>query len=360
MEGSNHPLVLTRGLSLVILIGLIGMAASLFTQMYVAVYPVYHVFVFDDDLVLNDDFSTFEFMFPSADKIVIEELTTNESPVIINLYSTYDSENPSAIIQNVTEIRDVFLVGTRSEDSIDPIFRVTRYGNQSVQMSIKLKCWGTYPSTDYLVMGPSILLVLALPLYYSVYKNRGKRPNLRGYAIIFLIIISAVLLTPLVVYTYNHGDVPIRHDEVQDVRNYQFKLNASTPILEFTESLELEDSDSFVRIANLSTNSVIVGITVIHEGDTEGVELHTVTELPSNPLQFELPRENLTGFTVQFNRIAEDATIDLTVETVRDVWAPWIEPTPYYLAATLGLALFVAILIFPQTTETQKSDDSIQ
>jgi hypothetical protein len=177
--------------------------------------------------------------------------------------------------------------------------------------------------------------------------------------LIFLIFICALLITPLFIYTYNHGDVLLRQDEVLNVRAYQFKLNASNIFLEFTESIDTVESDSFVRIANISTNGVLVGINIIPEGVSEGVELQTVTNASSNPLRFEFPRENLAGFTVQLNRIAEDAVIDLSIETVRDVWVPWKDPIPYYQSYTVGLALMVIVLIFPQKSKTQLSDDII-
>lgn len=355
MGGSDKTLVLTRRLSLVILIGFIGIAASPFTSLYSPMYPMYLISEYNEQFTLNDEFPMFEFVSIIVDKLVIEELTTNGSPVVINLYSPYDSEYPAAIIQNVTEIRDVFLVGISSEESRDPVFRITRDSNQSVQMTIRLRSWRTYPSTDYLVSGPSILLVLALPLLYVMYKNRGFRPDARGYAMICMILVSAILMAPLLVYTYNHGGAPIRHDLVQEVRTHEFQLNASNPFLEFTESIESGDPDTFVRIANFTTNDVLVAITIIPEGVTEGVELQIVTNISSSLLQFELPRENLTGFTVQLNRIAEDVVVVLSVERVRDVWTPWIDPMLYYLSCTAGLTLMVIVLVFPQKSESPSS-----
>lgn len=351
MGGSDRTLVITRRLSVVILIGLIGVAASPYTSLYFPMYPIYHISEFDENFVLDDEFPMFEFISIFADKVVIEELTTNGSPVIISLYSTYVSEYPCAILQNVTELRDVFLVGVNSEDTGDPTFRITRYSNQSVQLTIQFTSWRTYPSTDYLVSGPSILLVLALPLLIVMYKHRGLRPDKRGYVIIFMILISAILIAPLLVYTYNHGGEPTRHDLVQEVQAYEFQLNVSNPFLEFTESIESLDTDTFVRIANFTTNDVLITITIIPEGIAEGVELQTVTNV-STPLQFELPRENLTGFTVRLNRISEDAVVALSVETVRDVWTPWKDPMPYYQACVTGLALMAIVLVFPQGRKT--------
>ena len=139
---------------------------------------------------------------------------------------------------------------------------------------------------------------------------------------IFVILISAILMAPLSVYTYNHGGEPHRYDLLLDVQTYQFQLNASNPFTEFTELIELDGSDTFLRIADFTTNDVLIAITIIPEGAAGGVELQTVTNV-SSPLQFELPREDLTEFTVQLNRIAEDTVVDLSVELVRDVWKPW-------------------------------------
>jgi hypothetical protein len=167
----------------------------------------------------------FEFASPFADKIVLEELTTNGSPVTIKLYNTYSSEDPNTIIQNITEIRDIFLVGSSSEASIAPVFRISRYRNESVRITIIFRSWGSYPSTDNITMGPSIFLVLALPLAWSMYKNWGYRLDRRGYVILFLIILSGILIAPVLVYTYNGGSALLRQDEVQDVRTFSFMLN---------------------------------------------------------------------------------------------------------------------------------------
>jgi hypothetical protein len=319
-------------------------------------YPVYHISEYVEDFVLDDEFPVFEFVSIFADKIVLEALTTNGSPVVISLYSTYDAEHPSAIIQNVTELRDVFLVGVSSEDTADPVFRIARDSNQSVQVTLLLRSWRTYPSTDYLVSGPSVLLVLALPAMLVMYKHRGFRPDTRGYVLLFIILMSAILIAPLLVYTYNHGGEPTRHDLVLEVETYQVQLNVSHPFHEFTESIESGEPDTFVRIANFTTNDVLIAITIFPEGVAEGVALQTITNV-SSPLQFELPRETLTGFTVQLNRIAEDTDVVLSVETVRDVWSPWKDPMPIYLSSAAGLALMVIVMVFPQKSEDQFSDE---
>ncbi|MFW9808373.1 MAG: hypothetical protein ACFFE6_03240 [Candidatus Thorarchaeota archaeon] len=333
---------------MVILIGFIGIAAAPFTTLYTPTYPVNYTHEYDQFFVLSDESPTYDFTPTFADKIMIEELTTNGSPVIINLYENSDFENPSAIIQNVTEIRDVFLVGKRLEESVILAVRITRYSNESVEVLARFGFRGTYSSTDFLNMGPSVFLILTFPLYYSVSKNWGSRPDVRGYAIIFVIVISALLIAPLLVYTYNHDYEPIQHELMQEGHNHQFELNASSPIIEFNESVELGDSDSFVKIANFSTNEVPVAITIIPAGVNESLELETVTFVSPCPLQFELPRENLTEFTVRLRRITQDAVVDLSIETVVDVWNPWQDPTPYYQFCIVGIALMVVVLILPR------------
>jgi hypothetical protein len=357
MESPGKNIVLTRGLSLVILIGFIGIAASPFTQNS-PMYPIYHIHEFEEDIVLNDDFPMFEFVYPFVDKIVIEKLITNGSPVIINLYDTYESRAIGATIQNVTELRDILLVGTSLEPSMSPVFRITRFNNQSVQFLITFCTWGSFPSTDNLSTGPSIFLILVIPLAYSIYKYWGNKLDKRGYAILILLILSAVFIAPVLVYSYNGGATLLRHDEIQITHTYGFMLNTSNPLREFNESIDSGGSDSFVRIANFTTSGVPVQITLSPDGVAIPLELENITVFSSSPLQIELPRENVTGFIIQFNWTGQNTSITFSIETVKDVWAPWIDPVPYYQSCVAGIALMVIVLVFPQKRIAQLSDET--
>lgn len=81
MGSSDKTLVLTRRLSLVILIGFIGIAAAPFTTLYTPTYPVNYTHEYDQFFVLSDESPTYDFTPTFADKIMIEELTTNGSPL---------------------------------------------------------------------------------------------------------------------------------------------------------------------------------------------------------------------------------------------------------------------------------------
>ena len=354
MEGSRKKLVMTRGLSLVILIGLIGIATAPYTSSAYPHNPISYASDHDEFFILGDEYPMYEFGYWFVNKIAILELTTNGSPVTIRLFADYIFEYPGAIIQKVTEIRDVILIGIGKLYYQEPFFQITRFGNESVEVTVKFRSWMDYLWPD--VLPPptlSVFLVLIIPLVFLTYKNWGSRPDARGYVLLIIILISALLISPLLVFKYNYRDAPLRHELVQEVHTYQFQLNASSPFIEFNKSIELGDSDSWVRIVNISTNEVPVAITIIPEGVIGGVEFETLTNVTSNPLGFELPRENLTEFTVQLKRIAQDAVVDLSIETVGEVWLPRIEPTPYYLSCIVGIALMVIVLIYPQKAEEQ-------
>ena len=359
MEGSTKDLVLSRRLSLVLLIGFIGIFASPFTQQYGPSYPVYSIHLFHENLVLNDDFPVFEIAYPLADKIVIEGLTTNSSPVTVLMYNAYFSQVPHAIIHNITEIQDIFLVGAASEISGGPAIRISRYSNQSVQLSIAFCIWGTYPSTDYIVMGPSIFLVLAIPLAYSLHRFWGYRLNKTGYGILILIILSAVLIAPFLVYTYNNGGTLVRHDEIQDTRSYSFMLNASNPRKEFHVSIDNVSTSTFVRISLINTSGTPVSIRVdLNEEPAQTLHLSNITIPSLSCIQIELPRENATGFTLRFDWIGQNANVNFSIETVNDVWAPWIDPVPYYQSGCIGLAVSVITLVIPWNRGFQLHDNS--
>ena len=355
MEGAAKDLVMSRRFSLVLIIGLIGIFAAPFTQQYGPSYPTYHISVFQE---LNDDSPMWEFAYPLADKIVIEALTTNDTPVTIKLYDTYFSEVPSTNIENITEIQNIFLVGAGSETLGAPVIRVSHYSNQSVHISITSRMWVIIPSTDYISIGPSIFLFLAIPLVYFMYRYWGYRLKKNGYPLLFLIILSAVLMTPFFVYSYNGGASSLRHDDIQETHPHIFILDATNPHQEFPISVNTTATDTFVRIAEIETNSASVSITVDSNEDSRSIHLSNITVTLTSQLQIELPRGNFTEFTLQFDWIGQNASISFTIETVTDIWVPWIDPVPYYQAGLAGLVAMVISLVIPRNREFQLPDKS--
>jgi hypothetical protein len=61
MEGSRKTLVLTRRLSLIILIGIIGIATSPYTDLAYPIYPISHVTDYDEYFILGDEYPMYEF-----------------------------------------------------------------------------------------------------------------------------------------------------------------------------------------------------------------------------------------------------------------------------------------------------------
>jgi hypothetical protein len=191
-----------------------------------------------------------------------------------------------------------------------------------------------------------------------MYKNWGYRLDRRGYVILFLIILSGILIAPVLVYTYNGGSALLRQDEVQDVRTFSFMLNGSNPLQEFHESIDTTGTSSFVRIAELDTNRTPVSITVNADEDTQTLHLSNITVYPSSPIQIELPRENITGFTLQFDWIVQNASISFSIETVNNVWAPRIDPMPNTQSGLIGLSILMISLALPRNSETRLPDNS--
>ena len=343
MEGSRESLILSKLLRLITLLGVIGIAASPSTTLLYPMYPIYHTQEFEDGFVLNDEFPTREIHPFMADKIVIEELMTNGSAVVIQLYGGWFFDTWIATLRNVTRIQDIYLVDAPSESSGSGVIRISREDNQSVQVNVRMRLWGTYVSTDYLITSPSIFLLLAAPLIYSVVKNRGHKPTRSGYVALLLLVISGLLISPILVYTYNGGYSILRHDEVLAVQRYGLALNVSDSVRAFNVTVESIDSGMFSRIANISTNGIPVALTISSESAGK-LGLTNLTALSSDQLQFEFPRDSLSEYTIQFSRIAQNTTVTLSVETVRDVWAPWIDPLPSYYSAATGLVIFAVAL----------------
>ncbi len=345
MESSRGLLTLSRLLRLIILLGVIGIAASPPTSQS-SMYPIYDMNVSEDDFILSDAFPMQELIFPFADKIVIEELVTNGSAVVIELYETYYSNTSVAGLRNVTRIQDVCPVGIPSEYLRGVFIRISRQDNQSVLVTYRIRTWHQYASTDNIWVGPSVFMLLALPLIYPIVKNRGQKLTSSGHPILLLLVMSGLLTSPILVYTYNGGSSLLRHDEVLTTQTYSLVLNASDPVRAFNVTVESVDSGTFTRIANFSTSGTPVGLTVLSRG-VEVLGLTNLTALSRSQLQFEFPRDSSSGYAIQFSRLAQDTTVSLSLETVRDVWEPWIDPVPYYASAIIGLALFAVALALP-------------
>jgi hypothetical protein len=352
MEGTKRTLQISRGLMIAVLLGVIGIVASPYTQMLTPMYPIYHTDAHEEDWVLYDGFPMLEYWQPLADKIVIEELTTNGTPVVIKLYETHFSNTSVAILQNITHVRDISIVGTRSESSGAAVIRIYRQGNQSAQVNVTIQFWYRYPSTDNLIgVWPSLSMFLVIPLVYSIFKRWGRKPTRRGYTILFLVVISGILITPFLVYNFNGWGSLLRHDAVQSIQTYNLALNVSNPIEEFNVTVEFTDPETFCRITNITTDGVPVAITITSDGSGAELGLTNITASFPSQLQFEFPRETISGYTVQLSRLTQNTTVSLSIETVRDVWAPWYDPVPYYLSAFFGLVIFMSLLVIPQKTE---------
>ena len=354
MGSPKKSLILTKGLRVAVLIGIIGMVGSVYTWQ-TPMYPIYHIYEYEGDVILFDGFPMLEIAVPSEGKIVIEGLTTNGTPIMIELYESWWSNDPIATIENVTDIRNVFLAGAASNEASLPVFRISRYDNQSVLVSLSIRFWGTYPSTDYLVVGPSIFTVLVIPLLYAIHKHWGQTPTRRGWAILIIIVLSAGLITPVLVYNYSGWGTILRHDDVQDMQVHSFSLNTTNPTHEFNTSIET-GPDAFMRIANFTTGNVPVAITIILDNDSRQLNLSSVKTITPSLLQFEFPKENVSELTVRLSRLALDATVNMSIETVLNVWEPWNDPLLFILSAYIGLIALIAAIIIPDEKEHLDSD----
>ena len=353
MGSSKKSLTLSPGLKVAVLLGVIGIVASFYTQV-TPMYPIYQVWKYDRDVVLSDDFPMLEIIYPFADKVVIERLATNGSPIMIKLYETYFSNNVTATLENVTDIRDVFLVGAGSIRTSSSLFRLSRYDNQSVQVNLSFRVWGTYVSTDNISIGSPFSLLI-VPLIIMVFDHWGQLPIRRGYAILLLLLLSAVLITPFIVYTYNGWGTLLRQDEVQDVEFHSFSLNTTYPIHEFNVSVDA-NSKAFIRIANLTTGNVTVAMTVTLNGNDTALNQSSVKTLSPNPLQFEFLAEHVLEFTVRLSRVTHDALVNLSIQTVMDVWKPWRDRVMYDITAVLGVFVAIVAFMIPNKVEPRDSD----
>jgi hypothetical protein len=337
----------------IFLLGMIATIASPFTQMVSPRNSDFGFYEYHNDFTLTDVYPIGYFGFTvSGEKIVIEELVTNGSPVVIELLEYHMANTSDAILQNVTHIQHVNIVGTGSIDILLPVFRVTRQDNSSVQVHLVYREW-MFSHQDNIITGPSGIELLAIPLLYEIYKNWGRKPNRGGYALLIIIILSAALIAPLYVFIYNHESALVKNNEILSLQARTFMLNASHPLQEFNVSIESVDPDVFVRIANLTTDSVPVSISFTLGGIGETSELYNVTTFPSSRLQFEIPTENITSLTVRVGQIAKNTTVSLSIETIRDVLTPRNSIEPYYIAAVVGLTVFVIALVFHQDSSPQ-------
>ena len=109
MEGSENTLVLSRGLTIVVIIGL----AVSFTAPLIEVTPIYLVYHDNsytmNNVVLDDSDPMLELGFPLESKVIIEGMNTT-APVDFYLYEYWFSDDPQVSLLNITDISDVHLV----------------------------------------------------------------------------------------------------------------------------------------------------------------------------------------------------------------------------------------------------------
>jgi hypothetical protein len=352
MGSPNKTLELSLRLKVVILIGAFGIVTSLYTQV-TPMYPIYHVWSDNRSVVLSDDFPMLEIIYPFADKLVIESLTTNGSPIMIKVYESYFSTSPIAIIENVTDIQNVFLVAAGSIQTSSSLFRLFRYDNQSVLVNLSYRVWGTYVSTDYITLGsPFVLLIV--PLVIVVFSHWGQRPTKREYIILLLLFLGGVLIAPFFVYAYNGWGTILRYDDVQDVQVHSFSLNTTEPIHEFSVSFDISP-EAFIRIANLTTGNITVAMNITLNEDGVSLNLSSVRAIPPCSMQFEFPAEGVSGVTVRFARVTLDTIVNLSLEIIVDVWRPWKDRVPYDLSAVTGVPIAIVAFVIPKKEESQDS-----
>lgn len=345
MEGPDNTLVLSRGLTVVVIIGLAVLFSAPFTNL-TPIYLIHHDDLFTLELELDDSYPMLEFGYPLASKVIIEGMNTT-APVDIYLYDFWMSEDPQVSLLNVTVINDVFLACTKAQEMPNPILRIMRHTNETTQIEVAIRVWGGYISSDYITIGPSPLTLLAIPLFLMIYRYRKYRPDRQAYAILVLCLISAALVSPSIVYLYNHRNSLLKEEVILSFQSYSFELNESTQVYSFAGVLQTNESDIFVRVANISTHSVPVDMTFIPDNGGSSLVLPNITTFSPSTLKVEFPHD-VDGFDLQLTRLSENAIIELSLETIRNRWYPYDSSQPPYVIGIAGLALAVVALFLPR------------
>jgi hypothetical protein len=364
MEGSKKPLVISRVLRLIVFIGVVGLAASPFTCNYLPNYPYYFTFEYSEEIVLNDAYPVEEIPYTMiAEEVVLEELTTNGSAVVISIYNPSSENESYVLIENVTEIKNSILVLSQVPYAPDfgflPPTRLSRQNSShSIQVMYTIRGWlRAYP--DIIAHGPSVFLLLAAPLFIAILWYRGRRPTKRGYGILFVVIISAVLTAPMLVYSYNGYGATVRTEEDSPIRDYNITLDLSNPTQDIIVSVNTSDTGYSTRIADFATNSTTVSLSVHKEGDDGLLELNSITTNSTDVIHFVFPNNTISTYTVCLSRIDQNVTVSLSVQEVQVSYHVWIDPVPYYVTATSGLAIFlISVIIPPHRQEGQRPNES--
>ncbi|MHA1137216.1 MAG: hypothetical protein ACTSSE_12090 [Candidatus Thorarchaeota archaeon] len=355
MEGSENTLVLSRGLIIVVIVGLAVLFTAPFTNL-IPIYPIHHDNLYTLDIELNDNNPMIELTYPLASKVIIEGMNST-APVDIYLYEFWFSEDTQLSLLNITDITDVQLSCTQGLELPNPILRIMRHTNETPQIELAIRVWGSYISSDYIVIGPSPLTLLAIPLLFMIYRYRKYRPDRRASAMLLLCIISAALLSPSIVHLYNHRDSLLREEVLQNYQSFRIELNESTQMHSFAGLLQTNESDAFVRVANISTNAVPVGLTFIPDNGASSLVLPIITTFSQSTLKIEFPQD-ADGFELQLIRLSENTTVELSLETVLDRWYPYDDSQLPYVSGLVGLSIAVIILILPRKDALGEHENS--
>ena len=169
---------------------------------------------------------------------------------------------------------------------------------------------------------------------------------------LLLCFISAALVSPFILYSYNHQDSLLKEEVILDYHQYSFELNESTQVHSFAGLLQTNESDIFVRVANISTNGIPVVMAFIPDNGASSLVLPNITTFSHSTLKVEFPQDS-DGFELHLTRLSENTTVELSLETILDRWYLYDDSQPPYVSGIAGLAIAVIALLLPREVPTQ-------
>ncbi|MBE0525448.1 MAG: hypothetical protein IH631_00795, partial [Candidatus Thorarchaeota archaeon] len=126
----------------------------------------------------------------------------------------------------------------------------------------------------------------------------------------------------------------------------------STQVYAFDGLLQTNESEIFVRVANISTKGIPVAMIFIPDNGASSLMLPNITTFSPSTLKIEFPKD-ADGFDLQLTRLSENTTIELSLETVLDRWYPYDDSQPPYVPGIAGLAIATIALLLPRKVPTQ-------
>ncbi|MFW9846657.1 MAG: hypothetical protein ACFFD6_07915 [Candidatus Thorarchaeota archaeon] len=291
-----------------------------------------------------------------ADRITIEYLRTNESPITIELHS--EREGGSIVsIRNVTEISGARLIFLLSDEpDITACFLKREVNDTSV--AIQYVLFGHRPHSDVYYSWINPFSLLGFALTYISFRKLLASARIRSMmlALLFVIIASA-LMTPIYVYYYNGDYHLITKETSEGIESFHFELNSSTPAKSLIVPIETITENEWLRIEVFTQNASVLSRFTTSNG-SDVLTLDNLEVAAPNYFGFDIVEADSAELTFTIQISESETEVDVRFLTMMEVVEPQVDsdyPSALFRLGLIFLATGILIASIPIGIPTKRS-----